>query len=127
MALREHLVQALLVRFRMRSVPSRFWQENPHLEAPGGKIVQGLFYPKRTELAPSVLLADVHPVQHNLPFGQVNVHTSRMVLGSLILMVVVPHGFILSHMNLIRMAWHDIHMEAGKDWLHIAKLPEDSF
>ena len=97
------------------------------LEAPGGKIVESLFYPKRTELAPSVLLADVHPVQHNLPFGQVNVHTSRMVLGSLILMVVVPHGFILSHMNLIRMAWHDIHMEAGKDWLHIAKLPEDSF
>ena len=31
-ALREHLVQALLVRFRMRSVPSRFWQENPYLQ-----------------------------------------------------------------------------------------------
>ena len=97
------------------------------LEAPGGKIVQGLFYPKRTELAPPVHLADVHPVQHNLPLGQVDVHTSRMVLGSLMLMVVVPQGFILSHLNLIRRAWHDIHMEAGKDWLHITRLPEDSF
>ena len=31
-ALREHLVQALLVRFCMCSVPSRLWQENPHLQ-----------------------------------------------------------------------------------------------
>ena len=112
----------------MRRVLQKLKKSNESdLEAPGGKIVQGLFYPKCTELAPPVHLADVHPVQHNLPLGQVDVHTSRMVLGSLMLMVVVPQGFILSHLNLIRRAWHDIHMEAGKDWLHITRLPEDSF
>ena len=100
------------------------------LEAPGGKIVQGLFYPKRTELAPPVHLADVHPVQHNLPLGQVGMHTSRMVLGSLMLMVVVPQGIILSHMNrhipdLIRKTWSKF-VKAGREWLDIARLPEDS-
>ena len=100
------------------------------LEAPGGKIVQGLFYPKCTELAPAVHLADVHPVQHNLPFGQVGMRTSRMVLGSLMLMVVVPHGVILRHMNrhipdLIRKTWSKF-VKAGREWLDIARLPEDS-
>ena len=100
------------------------------LEAPGGKIVQGLFYPKCTELAPPVHLADVHPVQHNLPLGQVNVHTSRMVLGSLMLMVVVPQGITLSHMkrhipDLIRKTWSKF-VKAGREWLDIARLPEDS-
>ena len=100
------------------------------LEAPGGKIVESLFYPKRTELAPPVHLADVHPVQHNLPLGQVDFHASRVVLGSLMLMVVVPHGIILSHMNrqipdLIRKTWTKF-VKAGREWLDIARLPEDS-